>query len=70
MRDIAKTGTYGVVHISVAFGVAYVLTNDWRAAMSISLIEPVVQMFTFFFHEKAWNKYAPVKVPAAQTPRA
>lgn len=64
MRDIAKTGTYGVVHITVAFLVAYALTGDVYAAMSISLIEPVVQMFTFFFHEKAWNHFSPVTVRA------
>ncbi len=58
MITLFKTGTYSIMHITVAFIVAYTLTGDVRTALGISLVEPLVQTFFFFFHEKAWNKIA------------
>ncbi len=54
----AKTATYGVMHFIVAFIVALVVSRDLHIALSISLIEPVVQIFFFLAHEKIWHKYA------------
>jgi uncharacterized membrane protein len=54
--SLMKTSTYAVMHMVVAIAVAYVLSGSWKIALSIGLIEPVVQTFCFFFHEKAWHK--------------
>ena len=54
--SLMKTSTYAVMHMGVAIAVAYVLSGSWKIALSIGLIEPVVQTFCFFFHEKAWHK--------------
>lgn len=64
MRTIAKTATYSVMHVTVAFTVAYLMTGRWDVALGISLIEPGVQTITFYFHERAWDKFSPVKVKA------
>lgn len=62
MRTLAKTATYSVMHVMVAFTVAYLLTGKWDVALGISLIEPMVQTFTFYWHERAWDKLSPVRV--------
>ena len=55
MRRLAKTGSYWVLHISVAVGVAWALTGQLAAALAIGLIEPTVQAVVYFFHEWAWE---------------
>ena len=52
----AKTGSYAVMHLMVAITVAYVLTQDWRAALAIGIVEPFVQTIAFYFHDKAWSR--------------
>lgn len=53
---LAKTASYYILHILVATLVAYAITRNWTAALTLSLIEPSVQAFAFFFHEKVWEK--------------
>lgn len=53
-----KTGSYAVMHFMVAIAVAYALTQDWRAALAIGIVEPFVQTFAFYFHDKAWSKHS------------
>ena len=54
MRLMAKTGTYAATHFIVAVAVAYALTQDWRIALGIGLIEPLVQTVAYAVHERAW----------------
>ena len=42
-RSVVKTGTYGVTHFIVAVGVSFTVTQDWRAALAIGLLEPAIQ---------------------------
>jgi uncharacterized membrane protein len=56
-RTLKKTLSYYIVHISVAMMVAYVITGNFIMAATLSLIEPTVQAFAFFFHEKVWNHF-------------
>lgn len=55
-KQVAKTFTYGIMHMGVAFLVAMALTGSWKLALSISLVEPIVQTFCYYLHEKAWSK--------------
>lgn len=55
-RTLAKTSTYWVVHVSVAALVAYLVTGDFLTSMTLSLLEPTVQAFAFFAHEKLWEQ--------------
>ena len=55
---LAKTGSYYLIHISVAAMVAYAVTGNLIASITLSLLEPTVQAFAFFFHEKAWERRA------------
>ena len=53
-----KTITFAILHFSVAFSVAYILTNGIGVSSAVALVEPIVNTIVFFFHEKkAWNRY-------------
>lgn len=56
MKILAKTTTYGIMHMIVAFLVAYAVSQSWQIALSISLIEPLVQTVFFYFHERLWMR--------------
>ena len=56
-RTLKKTLSYYIMHISVAMMVAYVITGNFWIAATLSLLEPTVQAFAFFFHEKVWNYF-------------
>lgn len=54
-RDLIKTGTFAVLHFSVAFAVGYVLTGSAPVATLIALVEPACNTVAFYFHERAWR---------------
>lgn len=56
MKIVAKTCSYSVMHMVVAIMVAYVLSGDWVIAISIGLVEPMVQTVFYFFHENVWGR--------------
>jgi uncharacterized membrane protein len=64
-----KTASYYVVHITVAAMVAYAVTGNLVMAFTLSLLEPTVQAFAFFFHEKAWERWNQRKALKAQMAR-
>lgn len=51
-----KTLTYGLMHLTVAVTVAFVLTRNWHAALAIGLIEPIVQTIAYTIHERVWKR--------------
>lgn len=56
-RQIAlKTVTYAVMHFVVAVTVAYALTQNWRVALAIGIIEPLVQTLFFTAHDAIWRR--------------
>ena len=64
-RPLLKTFTYSLVHLIVAVSVAFALTGNLAVALSIGLIEPMVQTVAYAIHERAWEK----RTRAAATPR-
>lgn len=52
-----KTMTFAILHFSVAFTVSYLLTGSVVIGGAIALIEPTVNTFVFYFHEKAWKRF-------------
>lgn len=60
-----KTGSYAVMHFVIAIIVAYAITRDWRAALAVGMIEPVVQTIAFMFHDRFWSRRAAQTVAAA-----
>ena len=56
-RQVAlKTVTYALMHFTVAVAVAYALTQNWRTALAIGIIEPLVQTVFFTVHDRVWTR--------------
>lgn len=55
-QTLMKTLTYCLMHFIVAITVAYAISGDWTIALSIGIIEPLVQTVCYNFHERGWNK--------------
>lgn len=51
-----KTLTYGVMHFTVAVAVALALTHNWKVALTIGLVEPLVQTVFFAVHDRIWTR--------------
>ena len=64
---LMKTGSYYLIHICVAALVAYAVTGNLWASLTLSLLEPTVQAVAFFFHEKAWERAARRNADSAAT---
>lgn len=57
LKQVAlKTVTYGLMHFTVAVAVAFALTQDWRIALAIGTVEPLVQMVFFTLHDRIWTR--------------
>lgn len=71
MRLALKTATYSVMHFAVAIAVTYAITQDWRAALAVGLIEPAVQTLAFLVHERVWARIERTSPPppARTSPR-
>lgn len=50
-----KTISFAIVHFTVAFTLAWVMTGSWIVGGALALVEPAVNTVAFFFHEKAWQ---------------
>ena len=51
-----KTLTFGALHMTVAFSVAYLMTGSAMVGGAIALVEPTVNTIAYFFHEKVWER--------------
>jgi uncharacterized membrane protein len=55
MKRVLKTSSYGIIHLCVAVTVAYIITENWAAALGIGVIEPMIQTVVFALHDWAWE---------------
>ena len=53
---MTKTFSFGVLHMTVAFGVGYLMTGSVMVGGAIALVEPMVNTVAYFFHEKVWER--------------
>lgn len=51
-----KVASYSVMHLVVAMATAYALTRDWRVAVGIGLVEPIVQTLAYALHDRVWHR--------------
>jgi len=54
--SLAKTFSFAVLHFTVAFTIAYLLTGSAGVAGALALIEPLANTIAFFFHERVWSR--------------
>jgi uncharacterized membrane protein len=57
--SLAKTGTFAVIHFTVTFSIAYLLTGSIGIASAIALIEPLANTVAYLLHERACNRFTP-----------
>lgn len=69
-RSALKTASYALMHLVVAMAVAFALTRDWRAALAIGLVEPLVQTVAYTLHERAWARADSRQREASETTAA
>jgi uncharacterized membrane protein len=53
---MAKTISFGAVHMSVAFGVGYAMTGSAAVGGALALVEPAINTVAYYFHEKVWSR--------------
>lgn len=53
---MAKTLSFGVMHLMTAFGVSYALTGSVAVAGAVTLVEPLVNTVMHYFHDKHWPR--------------
>lgn len=53
---MTKTLTFAILHFSIAFAVACLLTGDVVIGGAVALIEPAVNTVAFYFHERVWRR--------------
>ena len=54
---LAKTATFALVHFTVAFGVAYLLTGSVAISSALALVEPMVNTVAYYAHERIWRRF-------------
>ncbi|MBL8302355.1 MAG: DUF2061 domain-containing protein [Ideonella sp.] len=52
---MAKTATFGILHLGTSFGVGYLLTGSVSIAGAITLVEPLVNTVMHYFFDKGWE---------------
>jgi uncharacterized membrane protein len=71
LPTLRKTASYYLVHVTVAALVAYAVTGSSLLALTLSLLEPTVQAFAFFFFTKRpGNAGATDRSRASEMPHA
>jgi uncharacterized membrane protein len=56
-HNMIKTFSFAILHFSVAFSIAYLLTGSILIGGLMALIEPAINTVVFYFHERAWNHH-------------
>ena len=53
---MTKTLSFAVMHFSIAFAVAYLLSGSFIVGGAIAIVEPAINTVGYYFHEKFWQK--------------
>ena len=58
VRSIAKAITWRAGGTVVTFAVAYVLLRSIEQAAQIGILDTLVKLGAFYFHERVWNRFS------------
>jgi uncharacterized membrane protein len=65
---MAKTLSFGIMHVGIAFGVTYALTGNLALSGAVTFIEPAVNTVAHYFFDRYWDRRG--RRDAAATPAA
>lgn len=51
-----KTISFAAVHMTVAFGVGYLMTGSVWVGGALALVEPAINTVAYHLHEKVWQR--------------
>lgn len=52
---MAKTATFGVMHVITAFSVTYAMTGSIAVAGAVTFVEPLANTVMHYFFDKYWD---------------
>jgi len=55
-RSIVKSVTFRIIATITTFVVVYLFTNDPFISTGVSIMENLIKMVFYYFHERAWTK--------------
>ncbi|MEC3766764.1 MULTISPECIES: DUF2061 domain-containing protein [Cupriavidus] len=61
---MAKTLTFGIMHLGIAFSVTYALTGSLAVSGAVTFIEPAINTVAHYFFDKYWDKRQHRQAPA------
>ncbi len=64
---MAKSATFGVMHLGIAFGVSFALTGSVAIAGAITVVEPLVNTVAHYFFDRWWDRQRPT-LPVGAAP--
>ncbi|WP_354674661.1 DUF2061 domain-containing protein [Cupriavidus alkaliphilus] len=53
---MAKTLTFGIMHLGIAFSVTYALTGSLAVSGAVTFIEPAINTVAHYFFDRYWAK--------------
>ncbi|MBC7729280.1 MAG: DUF2061 domain-containing protein [Microbacteriaceae bacterium] len=53
---MAKSASFGVMHLGIAFGVTYALTGSLAVAGAVTVVEPVCNTVAHYFFDRWWDR--------------
>ena len=65
-----KTFTFALVHFTVAFSVAYLLTGSVVVGGLLALVEPTLNTVAYHLHERVWRRIEAMRRGVRTAPRA
>ncbi|MDT7833792.1 DUF2061 domain-containing protein [Aquabacterium sp. OR-4] len=52
---MAKSASFGAMHVGIAFGVGYALTGSVTVAGAITVVEPLCNTVAHYFFDRWWD---------------
>jgi uncharacterized membrane protein len=68
-RSVAKAITWRVVAFVITVGVVWVVTGEPSSAAAIGIMDAVIKIFSYYLHERAWNRLRLGRVEAFNSSR-
>ncbi|KAF7962105.1 hypothetical protein AWV79_16800 [Cupriavidus sp. UYMMa02A] len=53
---MAKTLTFGIMHLGIAFSVTYTLTGSLAVSGAVTFIEPAINTVAHYFFDRYWDR--------------
>ncbi|TWG82635.1 putative membrane protein [Cupriavidus gilardii J11] len=67
---MAKTLSFGVMHLGIAFSVTYALTGSLAISGAVTFIEPAVNTVAHYFFDRYWERRQAAREGRAPAPKS